>query len=128
MAQADRARRIEEQLGKRLAPPTGWQVKIGDVIHDVVINGEDVTVDGEAIEMALEYTPGDRPSEAACGEEQPAVKNAPARFGLVLYAPRGRHKHRTLPPPGAGQARNIHHRRGTRCERQRGAKTGRATG
>src|SRR3546814_14842198 len=103
MAQADRARRIEGQLGKRLAPPTGWQVKIGDVIHDVVINGDDVTVDEEAIELALEYTPGDRLIEAEFGEEQLAVKSAPVRSGFVLTAPGASHQRRDRTSPGGGK-------------------------
>src|SRR3546814_3232294 len=32
-AQADRARRIDGQLGKRLRPASAWQVKIADVVH-----------------------------------------------------------------------------------------------
>ncbi|BAI96536.1 acetyl/propionyl-CoA carboxylase subunit alpha [Sphingobium sp. TA15] len=107
MAQADRARRIEGQLGKRLAPPTGWQVKIGDAIHDVVINGDDVTVDGEAIELALEYTPGDRLIEAEFGEEQLAVKIAPVRSGFVLTAHGASHKLRILPAHAAVHARHM---------------------
>ncbi|KEQ54828.1 acetyl-CoA carboxylase biotin carboxylase subunit [Sphingobium chlorophenolicum] len=107
MAQADRARRIEGQLGKRLAPPTGWQVKIGDAIHDVVINGDDVTVDGEAIELALEYTPGDRLIEAEFGEEQLAVKIAPVRSGFVLTAHGASHKLRILPAHAAVHAKHM---------------------
>src|SRR3546814_6133310 len=34
-AQADRARRIDGQLGKRLRQASAWQVKIADVVHDV---------------------------------------------------------------------------------------------
>ncbi|AEG48455.1 Propionyl-CoA carboxylase [Sphingobium chlorophenolicum L-1] len=107
MAQADRARRIEGQLGKRLAPPTGWQVKIGDAIHDVEINGDDVTVDGEAIELALEYTPGDRLIEAEFGEEQLAVKIAPVRSGFVLTAHGASHKLRILPAHAAVHAKHM---------------------
>ncbi|UZW56311.1 acetyl/propionyl/methylcrotonyl-CoA carboxylase subunit alpha [Sphingobium sp. JS3065] len=107
MAQADRARRIEGQLGKRLAPPTGWQVKIGDALHDVVISGDDVTVDGEAIELALEYTPGDRLIEAEFGEEQLAVKIAPVRSGFVLTAHGASHKLRILPAHAAVHAKHM---------------------
>ncbi|KKW92714.1 acetyl-CoA carboxylase biotin carboxylase subunit [Sphingobium chungbukense] len=107
MAQADRARRIEGQLGKRLAPPTDWQVKIGDAIHDVVIDGDDVTVDGDAIDMALEYTPGDRLIEAEFGEEQLAVKIAPVRSGFVLTAHGASHKLRILPAHAAVHAKHM---------------------
>ena len=107
MAQADRARRIDGQLGKKLKAPTGWQVKIGDAIHDVVINGDDVTVDGEAIDMALEYTPGDRLIEAEFGEEQLAVKIAPVRAGFVLTAHGASHKLRILPAHAAPHAKHM---------------------
>lgn len=107
MAQADRARRIEGQLGKRLPPPTDWQVKIGEAIHDVVIDGDDVTVDGEAIDMALEYTPGDRLIDAEFGEDQLAVKIAPIRAGFMLTAHGASHKLRILPAHAAVHARHM---------------------
>ena len=107
MAQADRARRIDGQLGKRLRAPTGWQVKIGDALHDVVINGDDVTVDGEAMDMALEYTPGDRLIDAEFGEEQLAVKIAPVRSGFILTAHGASHKLRILPAHAAPHAKHM---------------------
>ncbi|WP_313808018.1 acetyl/propionyl/methylcrotonyl-CoA carboxylase subunit alpha [Sphingobium sp.] len=107
MAQADRARRIDGQLGKRLAPPTDWQVKIGDAVHDVSINGDDVTVDGEAIELALEYTPGDRLIDAEFGEEQLAVKITPVRSGFILTAHGASHRLRILPSHAAVHARHM---------------------
>ncbi|EZP72295.1 Acetyl-CoA carboxylase, biotin carboxylase subunit [Sphingomonas paucimobilis] len=107
MAQADRARRIDGQLGKKLRAPTGWQVKIGDAVHDVVINGDDVTVDGEAVDMALEYTPGDRLIEAEFGEEQLAVRIAPVRAGFVLTAHGASHKLRILPAHAAPLAKHM---------------------
>ncbi|WP_176591099.1 acetyl/propionyl/methylcrotonyl-CoA carboxylase subunit alpha [Sphingobium sp. EM0848] len=107
MAQADRARRIDGQLGKKLKAPTDWQVKIGDAIHDVVINGDDVSVDGEAIDIALEYTPGDRLIEAEFGEELLAVKIAPVRSGFVLTAHGASHKLRILPAHAAIHAKHM---------------------
>ena len=107
MAQADRARRIDGQLGKRLPPPTGWQVKIGDSVHDVEIDGDDVTVDGEALDMALEYTPGDRLIEAEFGDEELAVKITPTRAGFVLTAHGASHKLRILPAHAAPYAAHM---------------------
>jgi propionyl-CoA carboxylase alpha chain len=111
MAQADRARRIDGQLGRRLAPPTGWQVKIGPnvdgVIHDVVIDGDDVTVDGEALDMALEYTPGDRLIEAEFGADTLAVRIAPVRSGFVLTAHGASHRLRILPAHAAQHAAHM---------------------
>ncbi len=107
MAQADRARRIDGQLGKKLRAPTNWQVKIGEAVHDVVINGDDVAVDGEAIDLALEYTPGDRLIEAEFGEELLAVKIAPVRSGFVLTAHGASHKLRILPAHAAVHAKHM---------------------
>jgi len=59
-AEADRARRTDGQLGKRLRPPADWVVRIGKADHAVTIATDGVTVDGEELEIALEYTPGDR--------------------------------------------------------------------
>ncbi len=69
MAQADRASRVDGQLNGRPLPPTDWQVRVAGVDHDVVIHGDDVTVDGEALIMALDYTPGDRIMEAEFGDQ-----------------------------------------------------------
>ena len=107
MAQADRARRIDGQLGKRLSPPTGWQVKIGDAVHDVVIDGDDVTVDGEPIDMALEYTPGDRLIEAEFGDDLLSVRIAPSRSGFVLTCHGGSHRLRILPAHAAPYAAHM---------------------
>lgn len=107
MAQADRARRIDGQLGKKLKAPTVWEVKIGEATYDIVIKGDDVTVDGEAIDMALEYTPGDRLIEAEFGEERLAVKIAPVRAGFVLTAHGASHKLRILPAHAAVHAKHM---------------------
>ena len=104
---ADRARRIDGQLGKRLAPPTGWQVKIGDAMHDVLIDGDDVSVDGEELDMALEYTPGDRLIEAEFGDEELSVRIAPVRSGFLLTAHGASHKLRILPAHAAPFAAHM---------------------
>jgi len=97
MAGADRARRISGQLGKRLAPPTEWQVRIGDVRHDVVIDGDEVSVDGEPLDLELEYTPGDRLVEAVVDGEPLDVRIAFARSGVRLTARGATHVLRVLP-------------------------------
>ncbi len=107
MAQADRARRIDGQLGKRLRAPTGWQVKIGEAVHEVAIHGDDVTVDGEPIEMSLEYTPGDRMIEAQFGEEDLAVRIAPVRSGFVLTCRGASHRLRILPAHAAAHVGHM---------------------
>src|SRR5690606_5300832 len=59
-AEADRARRIDGQLGRRLQPPADWAVRIGDVDHAVSVSADSIAVDGEDVPLAMEYTPGDR--------------------------------------------------------------------
>ena len=96
-AEADRARRVDGQLGKRLDPPSGWQVLIEGVAHDVVLSGDDVTVDGEPLDLAMEYTPGDRLIDAEIGDAPLAVKIAKTRTGFMLTTRGASHKTRVLP-------------------------------
>jgi propionyl-CoA carboxylase alpha chain len=100
MAQADRASRVDGQLNGRPLPPTDWQVRVAGVDHDVVILGDDVTVDGEPLVMALDYTPGDRIMDAEFGdegEESLAVQIAPTRTGWRLTTRGASHVARVLP-------------------------------
>ena len=96
-AEADRARRVDGQLGKRLAPPSAWQVLIAGVAHNVVLSGDEVSVDGEPLDLAMEYTPGDRLVDAEIGETPLAVKIAKTRTGFTLTARGASHKARVLP-------------------------------
>jgi propionyl-CoA carboxylase alpha chain len=96
-AEADRARRVDGQLGDRLKPPSDWQVKIDDIIHDVVLSGDDVTVDGTPVDLDMEYTPGDRLIDAEIGETPLAVKIAKTRTGFSLTTRGAIHKVRVLP-------------------------------
>ncbi len=116
MAQADRARRISGQLaggqpGGRLPPPTDWQVRLAGVDHDVVIRGDDVTVDGAPLVMALDYTPGDRIIEVEfgdeAGEESLAVRIAPLRTGWRLTTRGASHEARVLPAHAAAHASHM---------------------
>jgi propionyl-CoA carboxylase alpha chain len=101
MAQSDRARRIDGQLGRRLAPPTHWDVRIAGISHTVEIDGDDVQVDGIALDMALDYTPGDRLIEAEFGDDEAAealsVRVASIRSGWRLITRGAVHEARVLP-------------------------------
>jgi propionyl-CoA carboxylase alpha chain len=96
-AEADRARRVDGQLGRRLAPPSGWQVLIGSVAHDVEIDGDEIIVDGLEVDLDAEYTPGDRLIEAEIGDEPLTVKIAKTRTGFTLTTRGAIHKVRVLP-------------------------------
>ncbi len=63
-AEADRARRVDGQLGRRLRPPAEWSVTIGGATHLVELDEDEIAVDGEPLDLAMEYTPGDRLIEA----------------------------------------------------------------
>ena len=107
MAQADRARRIDGQLGKRLRPPSDWAVRIGGADHIVSINGDDVLVDNEPLDMSLEYTPGDRIIDAEFGEEALSVRIAPTRTGFKLTTRGASHVARVLPAHAAPYAAHM---------------------
>jgi propionyl-CoA carboxylase alpha chain len=59
-AEADRARRIDGQLGARLRPPAEWVVTINGADYPVTLSEDAIAVDGAALPLAMEYTPGDR--------------------------------------------------------------------
>jgi propionyl-CoA carboxylase alpha chain len=96
-AEADRARRVDGQLGQRLRPPADWQVLIDGIAHDVSVSTDGIVVDGEEIEIDLEYTPGDRLVEAEIDDEPLAVKILRTRTGFKLTTRGASHVARVLP-------------------------------
>jgi propionyl-CoA carboxylase alpha chain len=83
-ARADRARRVDGQLGDRLDPPGEWAVKVGPDPFAVSLEADLVTVDGTAIDLDLEYTPGDTLVHAEVDGEPLTVKVEPLRTGFRL--------------------------------------------
>ncbi len=100
-AEADRARRIDGQLGKRLRPPADWSVTIDKTDHVVTVSTDGITVDGEELDLALEYTPGDRmvvaDGHGVDGDEHLTIRIAKARAGFKLTARGASHVARVLP-------------------------------
>jgi propionyl-CoA carboxylase alpha chain len=96
-AEADRARRVDGQLGGRLKPPSAWQVKVDDIVHDVELSGDEVSVDGVPVDLDMEYTPGDRLIDAEIGDSPLAVKVAKTRTGFTLTTRGAIHTVRVLP-------------------------------
>jgi propionyl-CoA carboxylase alpha chain len=100
-AEADRARRIDGQLGKRLRPPADWVVTIDKTDHAVTVSTDGITVDGEELDLALEYTPGDRmvvaDGHGVDGDEHLTIRIAKARAGFKLTARGASHVARVLP-------------------------------
>ncbi len=100
-AEADRARRIDGQLGRRLRPPADWVVTIDTVDHAVTVSTDGIMVDGEELDLALEYTPGDRmvvaDGHGEDGDEHLTIRIAKARAGFKLTARGASHVARVLP-------------------------------
>ncbi|GAA0678184.1 propionyl-CoA carboxylase alpha chain [Sphingomonas insulae] len=107
-AHADRARRIDGQLGHRLQPPGDWAVRIEGTDHAVQVSTDGIVVDGEAVDIALEYTPGDRMVEAEIGEDDHlSVRIAPVRSGFRLTTRGASHVARVLPAHIAPYAQHL---------------------
>lgn len=96
-AEADRARQVDGQLGGTLPPPSRWQVKIGDAVHDIEMEDGAIIVDGEEFALSMEYVPGDRLVEAEVGDEELAVKVVKTRTGFKLTTRGASHVARVLP-------------------------------
>ena len=96
-AEADRARRTDGQLGDRLDPPGKWQVSIDGTAHKVKIGEKHIKVDGDKIDIALEYTPGDRLVVAEIDDAELAVKIAKTRTGWRMTTRGAIHDVRVLP-------------------------------
>ena len=110
-AEADRARRVDGQLGGRLRPPADWVVRIGKTDHAVTISTDGLTVDGADLPVAIEYTPGDRlivvePLDEEAGTPL-TVKLTRTRTGFTLNARGASHKVRVLPARIAPYAQHL---------------------
>ncbi|MEO1167425.1 MAG: acetyl/propionyl/methylcrotonyl-CoA carboxylase subunit alpha [Pseudomonadota bacterium] len=97
VAHADRARRVSGQLDGPLQPPAEWAVQIDGAAHDVHVDLDDVSVDGEAMELAMAYAPGDRMIAAEFAGEALTVKIRPGRYGFGMTTRGASHAVRTLP-------------------------------
>ena len=106
-ANADRARQIGNQLSGPLDPPGEWQVKIGDALHDVVLDGDEILVDGTPVDLSMIYTPGDAIVTADIGEEEIAVKVETTRTGFRLTTRGAIHNVRVLPARAAQYVQHM---------------------
>ena len=96
-AEADRARHVDGQLGDTLPPPSSWQVKIADAVHDIEMIDGEMHVDGASFELSMEYDPGDRIIEAEVDGDELAVKITKTRNGFNLSTRGAKHVARVLP-------------------------------
>ncbi len=107
-AEADRARRIDGQLGHRLQPPADWTVRIGGQDHAVNVSTDGISVDGAELDLAIAYTPGDRmiAVEDEDGETL-HVRIAKTRTGFRLTTRGAAHTARVLPARAAPYAQHL---------------------
>jgi propionyl-CoA carboxylase alpha chain len=96
-ADADRARRIDGQLGDRLDPPAKWNVLVSGDEFTVKLGRKHIKVNGEKIDVALEYTPGDKIVVADIDGEELAVKLSRTRTGWKMTTRGHIHDVRVLP-------------------------------
>ena len=106
-AQADRARRVDGQLGKRLRPPGAWVVAIAGREHQVLLDGDTVLVDAEPLDLAMEYTPGDRIVAVEADGRLLAVRLQRTRTGFRLTTRGASHVARVLPAHVAPYAQHL---------------------
>jgi len=96
-ARSDRARRVDGQLGYELDPPSEWAVKVAGTDYAVTVTEDAILVDGEEVDLSLEYTPGDRVIRAEVGDEPLAVKLEVLTTGYKLTTRGAIHKVQVLP-------------------------------
>ena len=106
-ARADRARRVDGQLARELAPPSEWSVKIDGQRYLVELDGNELTVDGQEVDLAMEYTPGDHLIEAEIAGVPIGVKVEPTRNGLKMTTRGAIHKVEILPARLAPLAQHM---------------------
>ncbi|QJB68278.1 acetyl-CoA carboxylase biotin carboxylase subunit [Parasphingorhabdus halotolerans] len=106
-AHADRARRVDNQLGRRLDPPGEWQVKIGDSIQHVSVSEDGITVDDQDVDLSTEYTPGDSLIEANIGDELLIVKIRKTTTGFAMNTRGAKFDVRVLPASIARHATHM---------------------
>ncbi|MGH6787911.1 MAG: biotin/lipoyl-containing protein, partial [Novosphingobium sp.] len=106
-ARADRARQVDGQLDGPLDPPCEWSVRIDGTAYAVGIGDEEISVDGEGIDLGLEYTPGDRLIEAEFDDEILAVKLSITPRGLRMTTRGAIHDVQVLPARLAQLTRHM---------------------
>ncbi len=105
--QADRARRIDQQLDGKLAAPGDWTVRIAGEDHEVRLGEHAIMVGDEAIDLAMEYTPGDTMVHAELDGEPLSFQLAPTITGWKIITRGATHEARVLPTRFAPLAEHM---------------------
>jgi propionyl-CoA carboxylase alpha chain len=104
---ADRARRVDQQLNGATYPNGDWVVRIGEADFAVSLEEEAITVDGVIIPIDMEYTPGDPMIGVEIGDEDLTVQLAKTRTGYDITTRGATHSLRILPAHGAPLAEHM---------------------
>ena len=80
-----------------MPPPSDWSVRIGSVDHRVAVSTDGIAVDGTDVDIALEYTPGERSVSAELDGTPLTVRIARSRTGFRLTTRGASHVARVLP-------------------------------
>jgi propionyl-CoA carboxylase alpha chain len=96
-ARADRARRIDGQLAEPLDPPGSWRVTIDARSFAVELSEEGLSVDGQDVELAMEYAPGDKLVQADVDDVLLGVKIENTRKGFRMTTRGAIHQVEVLP-------------------------------
>ena len=94
---ADRARRIDQRLADEMYAPGDWSVKIGETEYAVVLEEDEITVDGEAIDLTFDYTPGQTMVDIEFGEKALTIQLARNHTGYAITTRGATHILRVLP-------------------------------
>ncbi len=105
-AQATRARGIDGQLGRPLAAPADWVVRIDGQDHAVSLASGAVTVDGTVIDGVVDWTPAARIATVS-GRDPLTVAVTRRRDGFALAARGKSHDVRVLPAHIAPYAAHL---------------------
>jgi len=104
---ADRARRIDQQLDGRTLAIGDWTVRIGETDYDVALEEEAITVNGEEIALDLEYSPGQTMVDLEVGDQAMTVQLAKTRTGFDITTRGSTHSLRILPAHVAPLAEHM---------------------
>ncbi|GGC02135.1 acetyl/propionyl-CoA carboxylase subuit alpha [Novosphingobium endophyticum] len=96
-ARSDRSRRVSGQLAEPTDAPSDWSVTIGKTPFHVIIDEEEVSVNGVEVDLAVEYSPGDRYLEAEVDGEDIGIKLDVTRMGFKMTTRGTIHKIDCLP-------------------------------
>ena len=95
-ADADRARRIDQQLDGDFYAPGDWTVRLGETDYRVVLEEDAITVDGQPVDLDMEYTPGETMIDLEAEGEALTLQLKPTRTGYAITTRGATHTLRIL--------------------------------